>query len=352
MRLLLIALICLLNIAIISAAEFEFPAVYKTKVDDIQKIVVDCPEGLIRFEQATGNEIDIRVFRVIHIESQTKAEKIAREIKVDFRNEGRVLRTIVDIPIRNSRAYTIISNLLSGEFKNEIEILIKVTTPPNLILSVETVSADITGKDLHNEITVKGASSDTKCENIIGNCDINVSSGDFWGSYIDGNISFNGSSSDLDIDELKGNLFVSTSSGDVTARRISGDVKIESNSGDIRAYDIKGDINLNTTSGDIYSQNIEGSATVASISGTIKLSGMTNPLGKFNANSVSGDVYLEIARNFDGRLEVETRSGEIRADIDMDFRKVSESYLEGKTGDGTGKIKIITTSGDISMNEM
>ncbi len=352
MRIALIAFICLVNIAALKAAEYEFPAVYNTNIGDIQKIVVDCPEGLIRFEQATGNEIDIRVLRVIHIENQTKAEKIAREIKVDFRNDGRVLRTIVDIPSHNSRAYDIISNLFSSEFKNEIEILIKVTTPPNLMLSVETVSADISGKNLHNDITVKGASSDTRWENTISDCDINVSSGDFFGSNIEGNISFNGSSSDLDIDDLKGNLSVSTSSGDVNVHAIKGDVKIESISGDIHAYDINGNLDLNTTSGDIYAQNLDGSATVASISGEIKLSGLTNPLGKFNANTVSGDVYLEISRNFDGRLEVETQSGEIRADIDMDFRKASESYLEGKTGDGTGKINIITTSGDISMNEM
>jgi hypothetical protein len=59
-----------------------------------------------------------------------------------------------------------------------------------------------------------------------------------------------------------------------------------------------------------------------------------------------------MADNFNGGLEIETRSGEIRTDLDIDFRTVSDSYLEGKTGEGTGKINIITTSGDISMIEM
>lgn len=352
MRLMLITFICLINIAALTAAEYEFPAVYKTEVGDIQKVAIDCPEGLIRFEQATGNEIDIKVLRVIYLENKSKAEKIADEIKIDFRKDDRTLRAIVDIPNRSSRASDIIHNLLSGEFRNEIEILIKVTTPPNLMLNVVTVSADISGKDLHNDLSLKGTSSDTRWENVIGDCDINVESGDFFGSYINGNISFDGSSSDLDIDDLKGNLKISTTSGDINARAIKGDVKIESTSGDIRTYDIRGNLEMNTTLGDIYSQNLDGSATVASISGEIRLSGLTNPLGKFNVKTVSGDVYLEFARNFDGTLEVETRSGEIRADIDMDFGKVSDSYLEGKTGEGTGKINIITTSGDISMIEM
>lgn len=352
MRLLLIVLISLLNIAIISAAEFEFPAVYNTDVGDIQKIVVDCPEGLIRFEQATGNEIDIRVLRVIHIENQTKAEKIAEEIKVDFRKDGHTLRAMVDIPNHSSRASDIINNLLSGRFNDEIEILIKVTAPPNLMLNVVTASADISGKNLHNDLTLKGTSSDIRWDNVEGDCDITVESGDFFGSMIAGNIIFDGSSSDIDIDELRGNLEAATSSGDISLRGIKGDVKIESTSGDIRVYDIKGNLDLRTTSGDIYSQNIDGSVTVASISGKIKLNGLTNPMGKFTVNTVSGDVYLEVSKNFDGKLEAKTRSGEIKADIDMDFRTVSESYLEGKTGNGTGKINIITTSGDISMNEM
>jgi hypothetical protein len=352
MRFAVAVIICFFNIAILSAAVYEYPSVYKTEVGEIKEISIDCPEGSIRFEQSADNEINIRVLRVIYLENQTKAEKIAGEIKVDFRKENQVLHTIVDIPNRNSRAYDIIHNLLSGEFRNEIEILIKVAAPPNIMLNVTTASADISGRNLRNNLTLKGASSNIKWENVIGDCDIMVESGDFSGCYLDGNILFTGSSSDFDIDELKGNLSVSTSSGDVTACSIWGDIKIKSISGEIRVYDIKGDIDLNTTSGDIYSQNIDGSATAKSISGEIKLSGLTNPQGKFSLRTISGDVYLEMADNFNGGLEIETRSGEIRTDLDIDFRTVSDSYLEGKTGEGTGKINIITTSGDISMIEM
>lgn len=352
MRLLSVTIISLFSIGLLAAAEYEFPANYKTPTGDIQKIVVDCPLGLIKFEQAIGDNIDITVIRVIHMESQAKAEKIAQEIQVDFRNEGRNLKAIVDIPNRHSRAHDIISNLLSGEFNDEIQILIKVNTPPNLMLNVITASADINGNDLHNDLTVKGASSDTRWENVIGNCDIKVASGDFSGAFIEGDISVYGASSDINVDELKGNLIIVTSSGDVTARKIGGNVRIESTSGDIRIYDVKGELDLATTSGDIYAQNGEGSVNANSTSGEIKLNGLTNPKGSFSINTVSGDVYLEMTKNFDGRLEIETHSGEINTDIDMDFRTMSDSYLEGKTGNGIGKININTTSGDISLNEM
>jgi hypothetical protein len=352
MRLLSIIAMCLLGLTVKAAAEYEFPADYKTPAGDIQKIVVDCPQGSIRFEQSLTNDVDIRVLRVIHLENQSKSEKVANEIKVDFRKDGQTLYATVDVPSRNGRARDIIDNIFSGDFSNDIEILIKVSTPANLMLNVVTASADVIGHDLKNNLTVKGSSTDIMLENVVGNCDLHVTSGDLSAHYIEGNISFLGSSSDIDIEELKGNLSVQTSSGDVAVRKVKGNVKAESTSGDLHAYDIEGDIDLDATSGDVYCQNIDGSAQVASISGDIKLSGLTNPVGIFRAASTSGDVFLEIARSFDGHLEIETSSGEINADIDMDYKTISDSYLEGKTGEGAGKIKIITTSGDVSLNEM
>jgi DUF4097 and DUF4098 domain-containing protein YvlB len=352
MRLLSIIAICLLGLTVLEAAEYEFPADYKTPAGDIQKIVVDCPQGSIRFEQSLNTDIDIRVLRVIHLESPSKSEKVANEIKVNFRKDGQTLYAIVDVPSRNGRARDILGNIFSGDFSNDIEILIKVSTPANLMLSVATSSADVIGSDIRNDLTVKGSSTDINLENVTGNCDLRVTSGDLSGHYIEGNISFLGSSSDIDVEELKGNLEVETSSGDVAVRKVKGNVKAESTSGELQVDDIEGDIDLDATSGDVYCQNIEGSAQVSSISGDIKLSGLTNPTGIFRAASTSGDVYLEIARSFNGHLEIETSSGEINADIDMDYKTISDSYLEGKTGEGTGKIKIVTTSGDVSLNEM
>jgi hypothetical protein len=352
MRLFSIIMICILGLSVHAAAEYEFPAAYKTESGDIQKIVVDCPSGSIRFEQSMNNEIEIRVLRVIHQENEAKAEKIANDIKVDFRKDGQTLYATVDIPSHVSHARDIIDNIFSGDFSNQIDILIKVSTPAKLILNVATASADVIGNDIQNDLTIKGSSTDINLENVTGNCDIRVTSGDLSVHYVEGDISFLGSSSDIDIEELKGNLSVETSSGDIAVRKVKGNVKAESTSGDLHVYDIEGDISLDATSGDVYCQNIDGSAQVNSISGDIKLSGLTNPVGVFRAGSTSGDVYLEIIRNFDGQFEIESSSGDIHTNIDMDLRTKSDSYLEGKTGDGAGKIIIITTSGDVSLNEM
>jgi DUF4097 and DUF4098 domain-containing protein YvlB len=345
-------LMSILILAIPTRAEYEYPSEYKTSSAGLIKISIDCPQGSIRFEPAADNDITVNVMRIIHHNEKEKAEKLAKECKTDIYKDGQTLIVKVEIPPGNSHARNIIGSLFSGDFKEELEILVKVSTPPELVIKVTTSSADITANDLKNDISIRGSSSDINLENIIGDCDLQVSSGDLTAFVIDGNLSLLGSSSDIQVEENRGDLRVSTASGDVMISRVTGRAKIETTSGDLRIYGIDGSVDLQTTSGDILAENLSGSAKVTSTSGDIRLLGLNDPAGDFYVDATSGDVVLEVTREFSGRLEMETDSGNISADLDMTSNSSSDTHLQGMIGNGNGRINVVTISGDITLSKM
>jgi DUF4097 and DUF4098 domain-containing protein YvlB len=338
-----------LSLNIVSGAEWEFPADYKTSSAGLTKVLIDCPDGAIRFEPSNASEIAIHVLRIIRNEKKDKAEAWAKECKIDFRKENETLVATIDMPSRNHHVGNVVNKLFNGDFNEDLEILIRVTVPANIALKVETSSADVIAGNLQNDLSVEGSSSDIKIENIVGNCDFRVSSGDLEAYVIDGNVSLWGSSSDVHADDIKGDLSVSTSSGDGIIRRVKGNLKIETTSGDLRVSDIEGDGDIQTTSGEIIGENISGGVNAHTASGDIRLSGLDNIAGNYNIETISGDVLLETAPDFDGRLDMETVSGEISSGYTSDLDTYSDSRISGKTGDGSGRIQIVTTSGDIRL---
>jgi len=50
-------------------------------------------------------------------------------------------------------------------------------------------------------------------------------------------------------------------------------------------------------------------------------------------------------------LEIETISGDIDTQIDMNIQHFSSKYLEDDIGSGSGKIRIKTVSGDFVLEE-
>lgn len=335
-----------------AVAEYEFPADYNTAADGLTNISINCPKGAIRFEQAKDNNVIIHVIRIIHTESKDKAEKLVKRCPVDFRKDGQTLNVVVELPSGKTHINNVVHGFFSGDFWDETEVMVKIITPPGLELKVNTSSADIMANDLHNDIFIVGTSSDISLENIIGNCDLRTTSGDLNAFIVDGDISLKGTSSDMEIEDVKGDLYLETISGDGVIGKIKGKIKIETTSGDLDLTDLDGDIDLQTTSGTIIVENLSGSAKVTSTSGDIKLSGLTNPQGDFYVDAISGCVSLEINRNFDGGFKVETGSGDIETNMDMSLEDSSDNFLKGRTGNGSGRINIITSSGDVSLSKM
>lgn len=334
--------------AVTAFAQQEFEQEYIQPAGNFSEIYIDCPAGRIYCEAAEGNEIEVYVKKLVYKNDDIEAKELADACKIEFKENRQVLEVIVQLPRRGYSKRGLLNKIFTDGWHEDLEIMIKAKLPPGIKLGIETASADVFAADLkNNTIDINGSSSDISLEDLQGDCIIDVSSGDLDAFRVDGNIDFSGSSSDFEIQDIKGNVRVSTSSGDGTIEKVSGDLDLKTSSGDIHLYGLQGDLYFSSTSGDCTAENIAGSVRAGSTSGTINLKQLSDPQGRFSAETTSGDVYLEITDAFEGELELDSNSGDISSQLDMSRDSRSRNYVSGTVGSGKGRIEIETTSGDI-----
>ena len=172
---------------------------------------------------------------------------------------------------------------------------------------------------------------------------------------------------------FRGSLAVKTSSGDVQIDdQILSELFVETSSGTLQLHSIQADtVVMESSSGD---QAVEGmraaSSEMTSSSGEIAASALE---GALRAKSSSGDIILRCAA-FTADLEVRSSSGEVElyltegasflveaksssGDISCTFpitlseadSQMSSNRLFGRVGEGTHRVVVKTSSGDITI---
>jgi putative adhesin len=177
-------------------------------------------------------------------------------------------------------------------------------------------------------------------------------------------------SATLKVAGLKGDLKVQSISGDVKGNTGGGSVEISTVSGYIHLEAPSArNMELSTTSGDLLVKGGGGEVDVTTVSGTAKLELAEVSRGRFK--SVSGDVSVQLSLKPSGQLESESVSGDATfkfaalPDAQFDARTLSGdiencfgpkpmrpeygpgSRLQFSSGEGRGRVRMISQSGDV-----
>ena len=137
-------------------------------------------------------------------------------------------------------------------------------------------------------------------------------------------------------EKYESNLGVNGISGDIKITNLNlNELYAESVSGEISLKNvICKDVGLHSVSGEVYSLDSEGISSVKTTSGDVDFDNY-NVKGDLNIETVSGDVELDIRDD---------------SSIDVYFDSISGDFKESsKTRGGEYKIKVKTTSGDLSV---
>jgi lia operon protein LiaG len=173
--------------------------------------------------------------------------------------------------------------------------------------------------------------------------------------------------------QYRGALVVHTSSGDVEiSDQILSELSVETSSGTMQLHSIQAaTITLDSSSGDQTVEGINaGHSQMSSSSGEIQVKDLQ---GGAKAESSSGDITLRYGE-FDSDLEVRSSSGDVElflteaaefhvearassGDIDCAFpvtlsgadSEMRRNRLFGTVGEGTHKVVVQTSSGDITI---
>ena len=181
-------------------------------------------------------------------------------------------------------------------------------------------------------------------------------------------------SADIAVDRVAGELNLRSVSGEVEARfdaqpveikSVSGDIRLQGNSkpARLRIASVSGDVQLDGAAGSVESVSVSGdtraklgeleSLRIRSTSGDVQASGAIARNGSFEIESVSGDVRLGVTGAGGFTAEAEAFSGDIttcygeRAAHDDDG--TPNAHLTTRRGEGAGRVRIKTMSGDVRL---
>jgi Toastrack DUF4097 len=145
---------------------------------------------------------------------------------------------------------------------------------------------------------------------------------------------------------------VKSVSGEITLDGLTGDVDAHTVSGVLEAQGINGTLNFNTVSGDLaLADGWLDRLDVNSVSGDVTADFDLDPLGGVHATTVSGQVTLRLRAETDAQIHLYSMSGAVRSEF-AELRSMSapaSHTVSGSLGAGSGHVSVTTMSGPVML---
>ena len=224
--------------------------------------------------------------------------------------------------------------ILSGKGSGlEAHADVRLLIPPGKKVSVYWVHGKGTLSGVDGRISLEAGGMPVTASGLAGSFHLEVGSGDVQVTDSEGEISIETGSGGVTLEGIHGRqLSVDTGSGEVSGRRLDTET-----------------ISIDTGSGEIDMSGIGADqATFDTGSGNITLA-LERDIQALSLDSGSGDIVVGVPRNLGAKLNVETASGEVETDLDIQTSHRKRNELRGILGDGKGLIEIESGSGTVSI---
>ena len=260
------------------------------------------PGGAVEISNVAGT---VRVTGWDRNEVEVTGELGEGTERLDFAVVDKVTRVKVILPNRSNNV-------------EDTDLVVRIPTASRL--AVTTVSADIEVQDVTGAQSLQTVSADIRTE---------AAAEDVECKSVSGDVAVNGSGK-------KALVTITTVSGDAMALKVAGEV------------------NANTVSGNLTLGLGETTRSrLRSTSGDLTMASVLAADGRLDIESISGDVRLELHGPVNAEFDVTSFNGEIRNCFGPKAVSTSE-YAPGKEwqfreGQGTGRVRIKTLNGDISV---
>jgi hypothetical protein len=145
---------------------------------------------------------------------------------------------------------------------------------------------------------------------------------------------------------------VKSVSGGITLDGLAGDVDANTVSGVLEAQGLDGKLNFNTVSGDLtvadgWLERLDANSVSGDVTADIDL----DPLGGVHVTTVSGEVTLRLPAETDAKVNLHSMSGDVRSEFDG-LRRSSmpaSRSVSGSLGSGSGHVSVTTMSGRVML---
>ena len=203
-----------------------------------------------------------------------------------------------------------------GRRNRDIDAKLEISVPTSARLTVETVSANITVKEVDGTVEL---------------------------ATVSGEIQLEGQPSNADVETVSGNIRVDGDQTAISAESVSGEIELTGVAETVEASSVSGNI-------EVSAREIER-ATFESVSGDLEFSGGLTAKARFHAEAHSGNVTLLLPADTSATWEVETFSGNVTNEFGPGPERTSEygpgKWLKFTTGSGDARITVDSFSGNV-----
>lgn len=213
---------------------------------------------------------------------------------------------------------------------------LRVLVPAGRRVAIHLAVGKMTATNVNGLLTLDASSADVTASGVTGSLTANTGSGDVHVTDVTGDVNLDTGSGNVTLTRAKGDdLSVDTGSGDVTIDHAEGrSLKIDTGSGNADATAVKADdLKIDTGSGDVTLELLAGG-------------------GIIDVDTGSGEVNLTLPADYGADVVLDTGSGGIDlGGIPVTVRKVQEDHIEGRIGDGKGRLHVETGSGGVRLKK-
>lgn len=161
----------------------------------------------------------------------------------------------------------------------------------------------------------------------------------------------NSNESIIDISSLEGDINITNAAGSIRSEYIFGNITLSQPVGKIELNWIEGDIRIKSNAAKISIKQLRGAIDIATFSGEVNIETELDSPRDYYVETTSGKINLLIPNTATGQLQIQTETGNISSEIPIVIKSVSRRKLVGSIGQGGPSIKIVSTSGDVSVKQ-
>ena len=152
----------------------------------------------------------------------------------------------------------------------------------------------------------------------------------------------------LTIDNLVGTHHLKTSGGSIKINNIDGEVDGKTSGGSISINNSHGIMSVSTSGGSIRIEDCTGSIVGKTSGGSIRAQGLAS-LDKLDLKTSGGSITTSFTRGME--MDLYAKGSRVRVDDLKDFSgEVKRDKIDGRIGNGSTPVSLVTSGGSVTIN--
>ncbi|MEA1979495.1 MAG: DUF4097 family beta strand repeat-containing protein [candidate division Zixibacteria bacterium] len=288
----------ILMTTISKADEFQFEYQKILPVKSGIKLKLEIPRGIIEIIPSNNNKLIVEAVKTVRASNRNEAEEVADHIEIKVDQDGDNVNVNTNFLRMLNRSSSFWKKFIGAGEDSYGDVNFKIAVPHKCDLAFSTMTGKIFISDHDGAVDITG-----------------------------------GTLEELKIEYNRGPITINCENAEIDLQWVEGDVKIKSQMGKIDIKQLTGSINVKTSSSAV---NIETEMSTDK---------------NYYVETTSGTIYFSVPVFAAGYLEIETKAGEIKSDVPVSIKSISNNRMEGEFGGGGTKVSLTSLTGDVEVSQ-